>query len=98
MSGALEKKGFSARDVMYIITIVLAFSANYYTMDDSVGDLETAGMSQNNRVSRLEVKNESYASLPRDVKTMQKDIEANAELTKAIYLGLVAKGIIKPPQ
>lgn len=98
MTSATDKRSFSARDVVYIVTIVLAFAANYYTMNDRVGDLETLNFTQATEISALQEANKAYASLPKDVQKMQKDIEKNAKTTTAIYYGLLAKGIIKPPQ
>jgi len=91
MDGALDKKGFSARDVIYIVVIILGFSANYYTMDDRVGDLETS-------VSGLTEANKAYVGLPDDVETMKKDMKKYGALTETIYYGLLSEGIIKPPQ
>ena len=98
MTGSLDKRGFSVRDVVYIITIVLAFAANYYTMNDRMGDAESTIVSQASRIVQLEEANKAYASLPKYVQKMQADIEKNAKTTTAIYYGLLAKGIIKPPQ
>lgn len=87
----LDAKMFGVKDVIYILLLVIGGAGSYYAMNDRIGDLE-------DKVTTLEDENKAYINLPKDVQTMQKDIEANAKLTKAIYLGLVAKGIIKPPQ
>jgi len=94
----MEKKGFSAKDVVYIVTIALAFAGNYFTMDDRVGDAESTIIIQSARIIQLEEANKAYSGLPADVAKMQFDIAKNAKTTTAIYYGLVAKGIIPPPQ
>jgi len=93
MSG-LDTKIFGVKDVIYILVIAGGLFANWYTMDGRVGDLE----SLKGDVEKLEEATKAYASLPEDMKKMQADIEKNAKTTTAIYYGLLAKGIIKPPQ
>lgn len=95
---SLDKKGYSARDVVWAVTIVLGFSANYYTMDDRVGDLEDSNVSQAKEITELKETNKAYASLPKDVAQMQIDIEKNGKTITAVYYGLLANGTIKPPQ
>lgn len=98
MSTSLDKKGFSARDVFYILTIALGFSANYYTMNDRVGDLEDSNIAQAKEVAALKEANKAYASLPKDMARMQIDIEKNGKTITLIYYGLVAESIIPPPK
>jgi len=98
MPSELEKRGFSVKDVIYIVIIVLGGAANWYTMNDRVGDGETERAAMTERVTKLEEANKVYASLPRDVQKMQADIEKNAKTTTAIYYGLLAKGIVEPPK
>lgn len=95
---SLDKKGYSARDLVYVVTIVLGFAANYYTMDDRVGDLEDKVANQAIEIAELKEENKALASLPRDVQRMQIDIEKNGKTITAIYYGLVAEDIIPPPQ
>ena len=98
MEGSLDKKGFSLRDVIYIVLIVLGGAANYYTMNDRMGDAESINIVQSTEITELKEANKAYAGLPRDVAKMQIDIAKNAKTTTAIYYGLVAKGIIPPPK
>ena len=97
MSG-LDAKIFGVRDVIYILAIAGGLFANWYTMDERVGILESANANLKDQVIELKESNKTYASLPNDVKKMQLDIAKNAKTTTAIYYGLLAKGIIKPPQ
>lgn len=85
------KMTFSLKDVIVVIGFLITMVGGYLTLTSEVDQLKED-------VSILKEANKAYTNLPRDVKTMKKDIQDNAELTKAIYLGLVAKGIIKPPQ
>lgn len=96
--GGLDAKIFGIKDVIYILVIAGGLFANWYTMDGRVGSLEANDSSQEKSILKLEKKNEAYVSLPKDVEKLTEDVKDNAKLTKAIYLGLVAKGIIKPPQ
>lgn len=98
MTGSLDKKGFSIRDVIYLMSFVLGLSGMYYTMSDRMGDAETLIATQSKEISELKEANKAYTGLPADVKKMQLDIAKNAKVTTAIYYGLLANGTIKPPQ
>lgn len=40
MSATLDKKGFSARDVIYIVALVLSVAGSHYTVDARITKLE----------------------------------------------------------
>ena len=70
----------------------------YYSITTEQSDLKKDQVSIISDINELKEANKAYRSLPKDVEIMKSDIKDNAKLTKAIYIGLVAKGIIKPPQ
>ena len=92
------KMTFTLKDLIMLVGFICAGFGAYYAIDSRLSDLERDYTIIVSDVNDLESANKAYTSLPKDVETMKKDIQDNAELTKAIYLGLVAKGIIKPPQ
>lgn len=49
MSGSLDKKGFSAKDVIYIVILVLSLAGSHYTVDARITMLEqeNIGLRQN---------------------------------------------------
>ena len=91
MASLDTKMSFTLKDMVFLVTFLASGIGGYVTITGDVDQLKE-------EVTSLKEANKAYASLPKDVQTMQKNIEDNAKLTKAIYLGLVAKGIIKPPQ
>lgn len=92
------KMTFTLKDLIMLIGLMGAGFGGYYSVTGEIGDLQNTQIEIVSDVFKLEQKNQAYTSLPRDVETLKEDVKANAELTKAIYIGLVAKGIIKPPQ
>lgn len=89
MSGLDTKMNLTLKDLIMLIVFLGAGFGAYYSVDSRVTAVETI-------TAKLEGKNEAYINLPRDVETLKEDVKANAVLTKAIYDGLVYKGIIKP--
>ena len=92
------KMTFTLKDLITLVGIISIGFGGYYAIDGRLSDLERDHIIVVSDVNDLKSANKAYMSLPKDVEIMKKDIQDNAELTKAIYLGLVAKGIIKPPQ
>ena len=97
MSG-LDAKVFGVKDVISILIVASGFFAQWYTMNDRVGDLEDSYTTQAIEISALKEENKALSGLPKDVQKMQLDIEKNGKTITAIYYGLLANGTIKPPQ
>ena len=91
MPGLDTKMTLTLKDLIMLIGFLGAGFGGYYSVDSRVDAVEKITL-------KLEQQNEAYINLPRDVETLKEDVKANAKLTKAIYIGLIAKGIIKPPQ
>ena len=96
--GGLDAKVFGVKDVISILIVAGGFFAQWYTMNDRVGDLEDANTIQATEISALKEANKALAGLPKDVQKMQLDIEKNGKTLQIIYFGLVAKDIIPPPK
>ena len=92
------KMTFTLKDLITLVGIISIGFGGYYTIDGRLSDLERDYTIVVSDINDLESANKAYMSLPKDVETLKIDVKDNAKLTKAIYLGLVAKGIIKPPQ
>jgi len=86
----MEKKlSFTLKDMIYIVVILVSILGNYYSTDTRLILAER---------DVLEIKKQlgSYEGLPVKVDNIEIQVNKNAKLTEAIYLGLVAKGFIKP--
>ena len=92
------KMTFTLKDLIMLIGFLGAGFGGYYSVTSDMESLKSNQADIVSDISMLEQKNQAYMNLPRDVETLKADVKANAELTKAIYIGLVAKGIIKPPE
>lgn len=92
------KMAFTLKDLIMLVGFLGAGFGGYYSVTSEIESLKNNQVDIVSDIAMLEQKDQAYASLPRDVETLKADVKANAELTKAIYIGLVAKGIIKPPQ
>lgn len=91
MASLDTKMSFTLKDIIFLVTFLASGIGGYVTITSDVDQLKK-------EVMVLKEANKAYASLPKDVQKMQADIEKNAKTTTAIYYGLLAKGIIKPPQ
>lgn len=91
MPGLDTKMTLTLKDLIMLIAFLGAGFGGYYSIDSRVDTVEKITL-------KLEQQNEVYINLPRDVETLKEDVKENSVLTKAIYIGLIAKGIIKPPQ
>ncbi len=82
---------FSLKEIITLVVMFAGGISGYVVLTGEVATLKT-------QVADLQEANKTYASLPADVQKIQIDMEKNAKKTNAIYYGLLAQGIIKPPQ
>lgn len=82
---------FTLKDIIMLIGIAIPIVSGFLSLQNEVSTLKK-------EVATLKVANQSYIGLPADVKTMKEDMEKYGALTETIYFGLLAEGIIKPPQ
>lgn len=73
MSG-LDAKIFGIKDVITILVVASGFFAQWYTMDDRMGDQEAVNVVQAQEIAELKEAAKSLAALPKDVQKMQLDI------------------------
>lgn len=79
-----------------LVTIIISVIGIYYTLNTRVLILENDNTRLNTKLSEINAEVKAYKSLPSQVGRLETMVEKNAKLTEAIYLGLIAKGIIKP--
>lgn len=86
----IEKRlSFTLKDLIYIVAILVSVLGNYYSTDTRLQFVEKD-------IIGVKADLKAYKGLPSKVDNIEKQVNKNAEITQAIYLGLVAKGIIKP--
>ena len=74
-----------------LVGLLVGGITGYVVLQGEVSILKT-------EVVELKEANKAYTNLPKDVKDLTIAHAKTAKTVEAIYLGLVAKGIIKPPQ
>ncbi len=84
-----NRMSFTLKDMVYIVAIIVSVLGNYYATDTRLILLERD-------ISDIKAQQKGYEGLPGKVQIIDKKVEKNAKITRAIYLGLVAKGIIQP--
>lgn len=84
-----KKLSFTLKDMIYIIAIIISVLGNYYSTDTRLIFVEKD-------LTEIKAENKAYKGLPTKVQNIEKQVNENAKIIEAIYLGLVAKGIIKP--
>jgi len=87
---------FTLKDLIMIVTIIISVIGTYYMLNTKVLILENDNTRLNTKLSEVTSELKAYKGLPSQVGRLEKMVENNAKLTEAIYLGLIAKGIIKP--
>lgn len=84
-----RRLSFTLKDLIYIVAILVSVLGNYYSTDTRLQFVEKD-------ISEMKSELEAYKGLPAKVDIIDKKVEKNAKITRAIYLGLVAKRIIQP--
>ncbi len=84
-----KRLSFTLKDMIYIVAIIVSILGNYYATDTRLLFVEKDQ-------SDIKAELKGYKGLPDKVQSIETQVISNAKTTRAIYLGLVAKGIIKP--